>query len=109
MISGENFREVLKKKLGFGHEKKEVSPNVRNGGTGGNKNTTTMLVLHAQTGNAIIPSSIIISGKRSQNNDEKKRPVDRKDTQSTLGSESLNYPPNPFKTSKAQVDHGDLV
>ena len=80
-----------------------------NGGTGGNKNTTTMLVLHAQTGNAIVPSSIIISGKRSQNNDEKKRPVDRKDTQSTLGSESLNYPPNPFKTSKAQIDHGDLV
>ena len=106
MISGEKFREVLKKKLGFGHEKKEVSPNVR---TGENKNTTTMLVLHAQTGNAIVPSSIFISGKRSQNNEEKNRPVDRKNTQSTLGSESPNYPPKPFKTSKAQVDHGDLV
>ena len=96
-ISGEKFRKVLQKKLGFDHEKKEVSPTIRNGEI---KTTPTMLVLHAHTGNTIVPSSII-NEKRSQKIEEKKR----KNTLSTIESDS----PNSLKPSKTRVDQEDLV
>ena len=96
-ISGEKFRKVLQKKLGFDHEKKEVSPTIRNGEI---KTTPTMLVLHAQTGNTIVPSSII-NENRSQKIEEKKR----KNTLSTIESDS----PNSLKPSKTRVDQGDWV
>ena len=74
-----------------------MSPTLRNGE---NKTTPTMLVSHAQTGNTIVPSSII-NENRSQKIEEKKR----KDTLSTIESDS----PNSLKTSKTRVDQEDWV
>ena len=90
LILGEKFREVLKKKLGLGNASGQ-----RIGKSHINRhpsNCTSMHVLHAQSGNAIVPSSVIINGGQAN----QKRANRNLSAQSTLETGS----PSPLTSAR---------